>query len=275
MNKISGQNIEKIEPNTIYDGCAIYRDQILDKLYNIEFTHCSFRGEHTNVYKGSSNIRFESCSLNNVILGSPTVVWFHKCVIGKLMMIGNCAAISKSTIKDVELQWQSSPINLIDIANMAEMKNVTGLWLNGNFVADNWFSHIAKLEKLKVIGLSHTGTTVENLKTISNLKNLEIINLEATAINDYAMEIICGFPNLKYLSLAHTLITDREIENLLQLEKLKGLDVSATRITDRGMETIMKITGLEELDISDTNVVCNYETRMGLRIYLHKCEIIE
>ena len=89
---------------------------------------------------------------------------------------------------------------------------------------------ISSLLGLKVLSLSGTNITDEQLKRILPLPKLEWLDLSRTSISDESMHAIGQQTKLRFLSLHQTSVSEAELDQLTELRELFGLDLRGTYV---------------------------------------------
>lgn len=109
--------------------------------------------------------------------------------------------------------------------------------------------HVVELPDVRVVVLSSTLVTDDDLGQIKALESLEELSLNNTPITDAGVEQLAGLKKLKRLNLRETKIGDASIEHLGNLAKLEQLFLSDTDISPAGL------TRLKEL-LPETSITC-------------------
>ncbi|MBN71761.1 MAG: hypothetical protein CME32_21070 [Gimesia sp.] len=163
------------------------------------------------------------------------------------------------------------------LASLANLKKLTGLFLDTASISDSALAHLDGLQKLQQLylsetkitgaGLSHlerlpklttlvlAGSTLTNvgLKNIGNLKQLVSLNIShISGIDDAGLSHISGLTRLQKLYLHNNpQITDEGIKHLHEQQLLKELTLDNTSISDAGMKYLSGMKDLEKLHLAN------------------------
>jgi hypothetical protein len=135
-------------------------------------------------------------------------------------------------IKELDLSSASgvTDAGLIDIARL---KGLEQLVLDGTSVTGNGIVHLQALPKLKLLYLRNTPMTDAGLSYLNGVSGLQNLHLDGTGITDAGLGCISGLSDLSELSLQQTAVTDAGLIHL-RLPKLRLLAVSKTSVTIEG-----------------------------------------
>lgn len=116
-------------------------------------------------------------------------------------------------------------------------------------------AHLAGLTNLRTLRLSGKdgGTTVddEGLVALAKLTKLKVLGLDFLWVSEKGLEGLGELQDLEELYLAQTLVDDGSLATLARFPRLKKLRISKTQVTGEGLTHLAKLTQLEELDLSE------------------------
>ncbi|RKU16937.1 hypothetical protein C6500_17085 [Candidatus Poribacteria bacterium] len=128
--------------------------------------------------------------------------------------------------------------NISDVSPLAELKNLTGLWLWDNNISD--------------------------VSPLANLTNLRDLRLTGNNISDVAP--LASLKNLNYLDLTHNNISD--ISPLVNLKKLTHLHLAGNNISD--VAPLADLTNLRDLRLTgDSNNISDISPLANLKNLTH------
>jgi hypothetical protein len=113
---------------------------------------------------------------------------------------------------------------------------------------------------VRLVDLSTTPVTDDDLKQLRGLTELETLDLSGTHVTGSGFKSLRDLPRLTTLRLWGAHVSDETLAYLKDLPHLESLDVTATPVTDRGAEHLAEVPGLAHLELSCTPV-----TGAGLR----------
>ena len=122
-----------------------------------------------------------------------------------------------------------------DVALLAGLTELEGLFLENTQVTDAGLAHVAGLTTLEWLYLDDTQVTDAGLVHLAGLAKLQLLNLHNTQVTDAGLVHLAGLPQLKALNLRHTQITDVGLVHLAGLTALRMLDLTNTVVTDAGV----------------------------------------
>lgn len=128
------------------------------------------------------------------------------------------------------------------LANIAKMKSLTSLSMNGGSVADP--SHncdaglaaIKEMHQLVSLSLESSGITPKGLAHIATMTQLESLNVARTRFNDDSLEMLAPLVNLKELNISYTLVSDNGFRFLLPFTQLENLKIAHVPIRGDGLK---------------------------------------
>ena len=129
----------------------------------------------------------------------------------------------------------------------------------------------ADLEKVTELSFSHnTRITDECLKEVAKLPRLKDLGLWDTKITDAGRKEVAKLTQLERINLGGTKITDRGLREVSKLTKLTYLNLRyISRITNAGLKELVKCKQLRELYLGHTQITDTAELQKALP----KCEI--
>jgi Leucine-rich repeat (LRR) protein len=148
----------------------------------------------------------------------------------------------------------SSPAWLRKIFGDEVFQHVNRVDLEGLPVGDDALGPLAELNQITGLYLGNTRITDAGAAKLADLRQLEDLDLSATKITDAGLANLRGLNRLRCLSLWGTQITDAGLENLSNLKQLESLDLRQTRINGTGLEKLKPLTQLEELDLGGSEI---------------------
>ncbi|MBC8874458.1 MAG: hypothetical protein H8E44_33905 [Planctomycetes bacterium] len=145
------------------------------------------------------------------------------------------------------------------IADLAHLERLYfGVSYNGFFgndaIGSAEFDHIAKLKRLKSLGLRRTSTGDDDLVELQGFARLEELNLADTSVGDAGVVHLTKLPGLREIDLGNTRIGDSSVAALAELTELRHLNLRGTQITDAGVKQLAQLSKLEHLDLSGTKI---------------------
>ena len=117
---------------------------------------------------------------------------------------------------------------------------------------DPALKELAGLKSLRYLGLNGTKVTDAGLKEIAGLKGLQTLDLFGTKVTDDGLKELAGFNNLQVLALANTQVTDTGLKHLAGLNSLHTLKLGGTKV--EGLKHLAGLASLQELLLANTKV---------------------
>jgi serine/threonine protein kinase len=164
-----------------------------------------------------------------------------------------------SRLKSNDLQvldLSALPISNKSLANVAKLRDLQSLNVDGTDVTDEGFKQLA-LPKLGGLDLSDTRVTSHVLDYISALmKRIDWLSLRGTDITDGGLLSLSNLRYLVTLNLSNTKLTDAGLAQIeeLRLPRLSQIDVAQDEITNSGVIFLSKITTLRTLNLNGTKI---------------------
>lgn len=156
---------------------------------------------------------------------------------------------------DAGLERLDALVNLeeIDLGGFGKDHEVPGVGERGMHV-------LARLPKLRRLGLWRSEVTVSGLAELRNCRSLTHLELNGTMIGDAGLAEIVECRSLTYLRVEDTKVTDAGLVHLAKLPQLETLWIGENQgVTDEGLKTIGRLVNLTVLDLMSTKI-----TRQGL-----------
>ena len=156
-----------------------------------------------------------------------------------------------ATLKGIRLEFNRN-VQDAGLAHLAKLDKLERLSLTHVGVTDAGMKHLAKLKSLTSLGLQGAKVTGAGLAELKPLK-LKMLNLDGATIDDDALKAIGAMHDLESLALGFTKITDQGLEHLAGLSKLKFLRFNDTKLTGVGLKHL-KNAPLRELHLYDAQI---------------------
>ena len=163
-----------------------------------------------------------------------------------------------------------------EIQALGKLEKLTSLDLRGNVnITDQGVVQLARLAKMKGLGLHGVSATDEAIKILIDLPELESLDLGHTRVSDAGLERLSSSNTLKVLHLAGCQhITDHGMESVAKMTSLTFLNIYANpHLTDEALEPLAKMSGLTDLLIQENPKLTEAAVRK-LQAALPKCKII-
>ena len=152
------------------------------------------------------------------------------------------------------IAFDRSDIGDDDLAEIAKVKKLVGLFLSYTNVTDKGLPHLVSLSNLKNIRLSNTAVTDEGVKSLVSLKALVQLDLSNTSVGDAALATLSEMTQLERLNLYMTQVTDAGVDSLMTLVNLNWLNLDACRIGDVSVPKLATLKKLMFLHLGSTDV---------------------
>jgi hypothetical protein len=134
------------------------------------------------------------------------------------------------------LDLSHMPAGDAELAQIAGLSGLQGLYLDGTNVTDRGAAHLAGCTNLLALNLRNTA--VQKSPPVNDMGKLLHLDLSNTAISDINAR---GLQSLEYLGLAGTRIHDDALVGLAPLPNLQTLDLSRNvNVSDRGIEHLTR-----------------------------------
>ena len=138
---------------------------------------------------------------------------------------------------------------------------------------DAGLAQLAGMKSLRVLSLEGTVLTDSGLVHLAGLTQFEDLNLASTSVSDAGLAHLTGLTKpSEMLDLSRTRITDEGLAYLKPMTGLRSLDLGRTKVGDAGLSQLAGIPNLAE---ADSRPHRRYRRRTrdieglnGLRIYL-------
>ncbi len=110
------------------------------------------------------------------------------------------------------------------------LEKVTRLILNGTKkVTDEGLEEVAKLKQLKGLYLEGTEITDAGLKEVAKLKQLNFLALNLTLITDAGLKEVAKLKQLRFVNLKDTKVTKAGVDQLIKVLPKCNITHNATR----------------------------------------------
>ena len=162
----------------------------------------------------------------------------------KVLWIGSASIGGKApdTIGDAALE------SLDRFTNLEELR------LDKTRITNVTLCKLARLTKLKRLGLAETKVSDVGLENLAGLTALEELALDGTAISAAGMAHLKSLVRLRKLTLAKTKVDDEGLAVLARMKSLSWLDLRDTRITGTGLRHLAGLNDLWILELAGTKV---------------------
>lgn len=152
-----------------------------------------------------------------------------------MVLVGKLATLEKLTISQVPVGKGANKAKVTDkgINELAALKNLSELNLNGTAVSGVGLKEFASVKVLKTLRLTDSSVTNDSLKTISKFESLEHLGLyKCGKVGDAGLKEIAKLKNLQGLFLGYTGVTNDGMKDLVNLKNLKRLNLHETKVKD-------------------------------------------
>lgn len=140
------------------------------------------------------------------------------------------------------------------LKHLASLNELKGLSVSHTNIGDAGLKHLENLQTLKSLHLDDTNITASGIARLAKaLPELESLSVGQTGIGDEGLR---GIGNLKltYLQLDKMEITDTGLAHLSRLDTLETLKLTGSPITDEGLKHLAGHQQLRTLDLANTKV---------------------
>jgi Leucine-rich repeat (LRR) protein len=127
------------------------------------------------------------------------------------------------------------------VINMDPNGDVRVLNLTGTRVTDDDLKHLSVMTNLEMINLDGTQVTDVGLVHLANLKRLKFVRLSRTQITDSGLMHLKGLRNLERLYFNRTNISDVGFKHLEELPKLIRVEYMGTPVTTKGVKSFTRV----------------------------------
>jgi hypothetical protein len=154
-----------------------------------------------------------------------------------------------------ELYLSTSGVSDAGFAVMPKFEKVEKLSIDGCPYTNNALVNIAKMKSL--VSLSMNGGSVADpshscdagLAAIKEMHQLTSLSLDSANITPKGLAYVATMTWLENLNVAHTRFNDDSLEMLAPLVNLKDINISFTHVSDNGFRFLLPFTQLERLKI--------------------------
>jgi internalin A len=115
-----------------------------------------------------------------------------------------------------------------------------GLDFHDKKVTDGDLKELAGLKSLRSLRLNGTQVTNAGLKELVGLSDLQVLDLGSTPVSDAGLKELAGFKNLRLLLLDGTKVTDDGLKELTALKSLQTVNLNKTGATEEGVRQLKK-----------------------------------
>ncbi len=163
------------------------------------------------------------------------------------------------------LELDGCPVDDAGLEGFAALTNLEeidlgGLRKEGPGVGERGMRVLARLPKLRRLGLWQSKVTGSGLAELVNCRSLTHLELTGTKVGDAGLEKLAACRSLTYLRLEDTDVSDAGLTHLAKLPQLETLWLGENpEVTDEGLKTVGKLVNLTSLDLMNTKI-----TRAGL-----------
>jgi len=137
---------------------------------------------------------------------------------------------------------------------LGSQRELRVLLLTYTELSDDDLAPLKGLQKLTILSLERTNVTDAGVGELTALTQLQTLRLNQTAITDRGVAHLVAFNELRHLGLAETRITDKSLQYLSAMPRLEGLAFSETAVTDAGLKHLAKLPKLQVLYLDGTDV---------------------
>jgi len=137
------------------------------------------------------------------------------------------------------LDLSRSSVTDADLADLATLKQLDRLHLNGVAITDAALTHVAKCPGLTRLYLNQTKITDAGLRHLAGMQQLKELHLEGTAVSGQGFSAFAVGKSLEEVNLKGTKVTDQTLPSILRL-KMRRLVLEETQVTDSGLELMVE-----------------------------------
>jgi hypothetical protein len=126
---------------------------------------------------------------------------------------------------------------------LADLPAITvpfGLDFHGLKVADSDVKELARLKNLRLLRLNGTQVTSAGLKHLAGLSELQAVDLGETQVSDAGLKELASLKNLQVLLLDNTKVTNEGLKELTSLKALRAVNLRKTGVTEEGVRQLQK-----------------------------------
>jgi hypothetical protein len=113
-----------------------------------------------------------------------------------------------------------------------------GLDFHDQKLTDGDLKELAGLKNLRSLRLNGTQVTNAGLKELVALSDLQSLDLGNTQVSDAGLKELAGLKNLQLLLLDSTRITDDGLKELAALKALRSVNLNRTGVTEEGVRQL-------------------------------------
>ena len=149
-----------------------------------------------------------------------------------LTELGGCRNLRRLYLHDVDLgghdpTWLSGLVHL-------ESLSLARTGISGKPLRD------LQRDGLRVLNLSGTRVTDDDLAEVAQLKYLEVLALQDTRVSGAGLEKLAGMQRLNVLNLSNSRITDADLRHFISMPNLRIVHAAGCSISDRAVDGMRK-----------------------------------
>jgi len=127
------------------------------------------------------------------------------------------------------------------LKELSKLNQLKGLRLRGcDKITASGVRELAKLKKLTHLSLEGTVVTIDGLKQLANLNALTSLNLWGSAITEEGLKEVAKLKQLKKLNLNNNHFTDNGLREIRKLTQLTSFTQSSDNVTEAGIDELKK-----------------------------------
>ncbi len=140
------------------------------------------------------------------------------------------------------------------LAELANLKSLSELYIGYSLVDDNALDRIAQIPSIKRLRISKTSVGKEGLEKLTKLQLEDLDISECSRVDDAALEPVGKMLSLAKLNLWRDAVGDNGMAFLKDLVDLEWLNVDNTQLTDEGLKSFAGFSKLTFLHLGSTGV---------------------
>jgi hypothetical protein len=149
-----------------------------------------------------------------------------------------------------QLMLIRTPVTDEGLKELAGLKSLQVLYLNGPKVSDAGLKALAGLMSLRTLGLAGARVTDAGLKEIAGCKSMQALYLGGTRSTDASLKVIAGFKSLHTLRMEGTGVSDEGLRQLKGLP-LRELVWGKGGLTDARLRLLRELNLLHALPLAE------------------------
>jgi internalin A len=115
-----------------------------------------------------------------------------------------------------------------------------GLDFHDQKLADDDLKELAGLKNLRYLRLNGTQVTNAGMKQLAGLSDLQAVDLGGTQVSDAGLKELAGLKKLQLLLLDSTKVTNEGLKELTSLKSLRAVNLRKTGVTEEGVRQLQK-----------------------------------